>query len=125
MTSSKIVCLGSHQNWKLRYLVPALGDQLAYNERKDLTLSREFHTATQCVYTSGGIDLVTPIPSVPYHLRFGRIRFELDPNLRGYSTQIQQRQEINKRCSRDHIQGSSMLEAPRIRIEALAPSKPS
>jgi len=36
------------------------------------------------VYTSGGIDLVTLIPSVPDHLRFGRIRFKLDPNFRGY-----------------------------------------
>ena len=35
MTSSKIVCLCSHQNWKIRYLVPALGDQLVLKSVKD------------------------------------------------------------------------------------------
>jgi len=87
---------------------------------------REAQFIGRCdVYTTGGIDLVTSIPTVPDHLRFGRIRFERDPSLSGYFIQIQQRQEIKTRCSRDHIQESSMLEAPRIRIEALVPSKPS
>jgi len=29
-TNPKIVCLCSHQDWKLRYLVSAMGDQLAH-----------------------------------------------------------------------------------------------
>jgi len=44
-------------------------------------------SAVQCrcgVYTSGGIDLIAPKPSVPDHIPFGRIRFGLDSNLKGY-----------------------------------------
>jgi len=62
--------------------------------RSSATYTNRVPRRQNTIATKGAQQWRKTVPSVPDHLTFCCIRFGLDPNLRGYLTQNQNRQEI-------------------------------